>query len=39
MTDFSVNVLDQVKALDIEEYQEYLKVYHNHNGDKNGNQQ
>ena len=26
--------LDQVKALDIEEYQEYLKVYHNHNGDK-----
>ena len=34
MTDFSVNVLDQVKALDIEEYQEYLKVYHNHNGDK-----
>ena len=27
MTDFSVNVLDQVKALDIEEYQEYLKVY------------
>ena len=39
MTDFSVNVLDQVKALDIEEYQEYLKVYHNHNGDKIGNQQ
>ena len=29
MTDFSVNVLDQVKALDIEEYQEYLKVYQN----------
>ena len=29
MTDFSVNVLDQVKALDIEEYQEYLKVYEN----------
>ena len=27
MTDFTVNVLDQVKALDIEEYQEYLKVY------------
>lgn len=34
MTDFTVHVLDQVKALDIEEYQEYLKVYHNHNGDK-----
>lgn len=29
MTDFTVDVLDQVKALDIEEYQEYLKVYQN----------
>ena len=27
MTDFTVDVLDQIKALDIEEYQEYLKVY------------
>ena len=27
MTDFSVYVLDQIKALDLEEYQEYLKVY------------
>ena len=34
MKDFTVDILDQVKALDIEEYQEYLKVYHNHNGDK-----
>ena len=32
MLDFNVDVLDQVKALDIEEYQEYLKVYQN--GDK-----
>lgn len=32
MQDFSVDVLDQVQALDIEEYQEYLKVYKN--GDK-----
>ena len=30
--DFDVSVLDQVKALDIEEFQEYLKVYQN--GDK-----
>lgn len=29
MTDFSVQVLDQIKAVDIEEYQEYLKVYQN----------
>ena len=29
MTDFTVDVLDQVKAVDIEEYQEYLKVYQN----------
>jgi len=27
ITDFTIEVLDQVKALDIEEYQEYLKVY------------
>ncbi len=27
MTDFTVEVLDQIQALDIEEYQEYLKVY------------
>ena len=27
MTDFTVDVLDQIKALDLEEYQEYIKVY------------
>lgn len=27
MTDFTADVLDQIKALDLEEYQEYLKVY------------
>ena len=27
MTDFTVDVLNQIKALDLEEYQEYLKVY------------
>ena len=27
MTDFTVDALDQIKALDLEEYQEYLKVY------------
>lgn len=32
MQDFTVDVLDRIKALDIEEYQEYLKVYQN--GDK-----
>ena len=32
MKDFTVDVLDQLKAIDIEEYQEYLKVYKN--GDK-----
>lgn len=32
MQDFSVDVLDQIQALDIEEYQEYLKVYKS--GDK-----
>ncbi len=32
MNDFSVDVLDQVQALDIEEYLEYLKVYQS--GDK-----
>lgn len=29
LQDFTVHVLDQVNALDIEEYQEYLKVYQN----------
>ena len=29
MKDFTVDVLDQLKAIDIEEYQEYLKVYEN----------
>lgn len=33
MKDFTVDVLDQLKAIDIEEYQEYLKVYKK-NGDK-----
>ncbi|MCD7868461.1 MAG: tyrosine-type recombinase/integrase [Clostridiales bacterium] len=28
MRDFQVDVLDQVKAVDLEEYEEYLKVYH-----------
>lgn len=32
MTDFTVDVLDQIKAVDLEEYEEYLKVYKN--GDK-----
>ena len=32
MTDFSVEILDQIKADDLEEYMEYLKVYQN--GDK-----
>lgn len=32
MQDFTVDVLDKIKALDIEEYQEYLKVYKS--GDK-----
>lgn len=32
MTDLSVDVLDQIKAIDLEEYMEYLKVYQN--GDK-----
>ena len=32
MTDSSVAVLDQIKAVDLEEYMEYLKVYQN--GDK-----
>ena len=36
MTDFTVDVLDQIKALDLEEYQEYLKVYQA--GDKNRKQ-
>ena len=29
LEDFTVEVLDQITALDIEEYQEYLKVYKN----------
>lgn len=29
MTDFTVDVLDQIKAIDLEEYEEYLKVYKN----------
>ena len=29
MKDFTVDVLDQIRAIDIEEYQEYLKVYKN----------
>ena len=29
LTDFSVDVLDQIKAIDLEEYMEYLKVYQN----------
>ena len=32
LKDFTVDVLDQLKAVDIEEYLEYLKVYKN--GDK-----
>lgn len=31
MADFTIDVLDQIKAVDIEEYQEYLKVYQNGN--------
>mgnify|MGYP000296763422 FL=1 len=27
MSDFTVDVLDQVKAVDLEEYEEFLKVY------------
>ena len=34
MTDFQVSDLERIAPVDIEEYQEYLKVYHNHNGDK-----
>ena len=30
VTDLTVDILDQVQALDIEEYQEYLKVYNDH---------
>jgi integrase/recombinase XerC len=30
MTDFDLSVLDQIKALDIEEYLEYLKAYKDH---------
>lgn len=31
---FTVKDLERIEPVDIEEYQEYLKVYHNHNGDK-----
>lgn len=34
ITDFSVSVLDQIEAVDIEEYQEYLKVYEASDKDK-----
>ena len=34
MSDFTVSVLDQLQALDIEEYQEYLKVYKSAADDK-----
>lgn len=29
LTDFTIDVLDQIKAVDLEEYEEYLKVYQN----------
>ena len=32
MDDFTVDVLDQLKSVDIEEYMEYLKVYHSEQG-------
>ena len=31
MDQFTVDILDQLQVLDIEEYQEYLKVYQNQN--------
>ncbi len=34
LTDFSVNDLDQITAIDIEEYMEYLKVYRQPGSDK-----
>lgn len=34
VTDLTVDVLDQLQALDIEEYQEYLKLYTNTNADE-----
>lgn len=38
MEDFTVDVLDRIKALDIEEYEEYLKVYNSReNGRQNTN--
>ena len=30
MTDFQIDVLDSLQAVDIEEYQEYLRVYQSH---------
>lgn len=32
MDDFTVDVLDRLKSVDIEEYMEYLKVYHSEQG-------
>lgn len=32
MDDFTVDVLDRLKSIDIEEYMEYLKVYHSDQG-------
>ena len=34
MNDFTVDVLDQIKAIDLEEYEEYLKVYKSSDSDK-----
>ena len=34
MKDFTVDVLDQIKAIDLEEYEEYLKVYKSSDSDK-----
>ena len=35
MKDFTVDVLDQIKAVDLEEYEEYLKVYKSADSSKN----
>ena len=34
MSDFTVDVLDQIKAVDLEEYEEYLKVYKSADGER-----
>ena len=34
ITDFSISVLDDIQAVDIEEFQEYLKVYDSEENDK-----